>query len=29
MFTENSNITLQQCLDLFTEPEVLNPDEAW
>jgi len=26
--TEN-NITLQQCMELFTEPEVLSPEEAW
>ncbi|XP_060079389.1 ubiquitin carboxyl-terminal hydrolase 19-like [Ylistrum balloti] len=26
---ENSNITITQCLDLFTEPEVLSPEEAW
>ncbi|XP_053378168.1 ubiquitin carboxyl-terminal hydrolase 19-like [Mercenaria mercenaria] len=26
---EESNVTLEQCLELFTEPEVLNPEEAW
>ncbi|XP_041347481.1 ubiquitin carboxyl-terminal hydrolase 19-like [Gigantopelta aegis] len=26
---EVSHITLEQCLELFTEPEVLSPDEAW
>ncbi|XP_076074330.1 ubiquitin carboxyl-terminal hydrolase 19-like [Mytilus galloprovincialis] len=26
---ESNSITLEQCLDLFTEPEILNPDEAW
>ncbi|KAL4225919.1 Ubiquitin carboxyl-terminal hydrolase 19 [Mactra antiquata] len=26
---EESNATLEQCLELFTEPEVLSPDEAW
>ncbi|KAK3104177.1 hypothetical protein FSP39_025069 [Pinctada imbricata] len=26
---ETANITINQCLDLFTEPEVLSPEEAW
>ncbi|XP_048740346.2 ubiquitin carboxyl-terminal hydrolase 19-like isoform X2 [Ostrea edulis] len=26
---ETGNINIQQCLDLFTEPEILNPEEAW
>ncbi|KAK2163342.1 hypothetical protein LSH36_81g02038 [Paralvinella palmiformis] len=26
---ESSNITLDHCLSLFTEPEVLSPDHAW
>ena len=25
----NNKPTLTQCLELFTEPEVLNPEEAW
>lgn len=27
--TEHSEVTLGQCLQLFTEPEVLTPQEAW
>ena len=26
---ETGNFNIQQCLDLFTEPEILNPEEAW
>ena len=26
---DNQNISLEQCLDLFTEPEVLSPEHAW
>ena len=26
---ESNNVTLEQCLELFTEPEVLAPEEAW
>lgn len=26
---ENGEISLDQCLNMFTEPEVLSPDEAW
>ncbi|XP_060582154.1 ubiquitin carboxyl-terminal hydrolase 19-like isoform X2 [Ruditapes philippinarum] len=26
---EESHVTLEQCLELFTEPEILNPEEAW
>lgn len=26
---ESNHITLDQCLTLFTEPEVLSPEEAW
>ncbi|KAK7476332.1 hypothetical protein BaRGS_00032450, partial [Batillaria attramentaria] len=29
VFDENSQLSLAQCLDLFTEPEILSPDEAW
>lgn len=28
-FIENGEISLDQCLNMFTEPEVLSPDEAW
>ncbi len=27
--TEQREIALDQCFDLFTEPEVLNPEESW
>ena len=27
--SESSNATLEQCLELFTEPETLSPEEAW
>lgn len=26
---EENNVTLDQCLELFTEPEKLSPEEAW
>ena len=26
---ETGNFNIQQCLDLFTEPEILSPEEAW
>lgn len=26
---ESNNATLEQCIELFTEPETLNPEEAW
>ncbi|CAH1784497.1 unnamed protein product [Owenia fusiformis] len=29
MLDENRVISLEQCLELFTEPEVLNPEHAW
>lgn len=29
VISETGNINIQQCLDLFTEPEILNPEEAW
>lgn len=29
IFDENSPLSLTQCMELFTEPEILSPDEAW
>ena len=29
IITESNNATLEQCLELFTEPETLSPEEAW
>ncbi|XP_062607024.1 ubiquitin carboxyl-terminal hydrolase 19-like isoform X1 [Saccostrea cucullata] len=26
---DSGNINIQQCMDLFTEPEILSPEEAW
>lgn len=26
---ETGNVNIQQCMDLFTEPEILSPEEAW